>query len=226
MNKCHRIYYSCIICKDIFSTNNLLKHHERCKIKGGKINFEKMPEPPTLNCQYCDHLCKNINSLRNHERLCKSNPNKQKSNLNTEIGRTAWNKGKRDKPDTRDPKLIGKHGGYRENSGRVKKFRVADSFGKPTTLQGNYELRCSDILNELGIKWNRPGALKYDNRNYFADFYLPDYDVYLDPKNDYKAKLDEEKIEKVRVQNDVKVYIILNHQLTSEYILEIINPFS
>ena len=28
-------------------------------------------------CKYCGRLCKNANSLRNHERLCHSNPNRQ-----------------------------------------------------------------------------------------------------------------------------------------------------
>ena len=28
-------------------------------------------------CQYCEKECKNSNSLKNHERLCKLNPNKQ-----------------------------------------------------------------------------------------------------------------------------------------------------
>jgi hypothetical protein len=30
-----------------------------------------------MKCKYCDKLCKNDNSLRNHQRLCKLNPNKQ-----------------------------------------------------------------------------------------------------------------------------------------------------
>lgn len=30
-----------------------------------------------LHCKYCNKECKNLNSLRNHERLCKSNPNRQ-----------------------------------------------------------------------------------------------------------------------------------------------------
>lgn len=30
-----------------------------------------------MNCQFCNKLCKNSNSLRNHERLCKLNPNRQ-----------------------------------------------------------------------------------------------------------------------------------------------------
>jgi hypothetical protein len=109
-------------------------------------------------------------------------------------------------------------GGYRENAGRSKKFKVIDSFGRETTLQSTYELRCSEILNNLGFKWLRPKALKYDGKNYFADFYLPDYNIWLDPKNDYKAKQDEEKISKVINQNNIKLFVILNHQLTEEYI--------
>lgn len=32
-------------------------------------------------CKFCGKLCKNVNSLRNHERLCKLNPNRQVSNF-------------------------------------------------------------------------------------------------------------------------------------------------
>ena len=32
-------------------------------------------------CKYCGKECKNSNSLRNHERLCKLNPNKAESGL-------------------------------------------------------------------------------------------------------------------------------------------------
>lgn len=37
-----------------------------------------------MECKYCSKLCKNDNSLRNHQRLCKLNPNRQilPSNLN------------------------------------------------------------------------------------------------------------------------------------------------
>ena len=32
-------------------------------------------------CKFCGKECKNSNSLRNHERLCKSNPNRQTANI-------------------------------------------------------------------------------------------------------------------------------------------------
>lgn len=47
------------------------------------------------HCQYCGKECHNKNSLSNHERLCKLNPNKVESNLNNfmHYGHKAWNKG-------------------------------------------------------------------------------------------------------------------------------------
>jgi len=45
-----------------------------------------------LTCKHCDKECKNLNSLRNHERLCKFNPEKQVSNLNARQDKTPWNK--------------------------------------------------------------------------------------------------------------------------------------
>lgn len=35
--------------------------------------------PKMLNCRFCQKECKNENSLRNHERLCKENVNRQQS---------------------------------------------------------------------------------------------------------------------------------------------------
>lgn len=53
-------------------------------------------------CQYCGKICKNANSLRNHERLCKSNPNRQ---TNPQKGKTPWNKGLTKETDSRLMKM-------------------------------------------------------------------------------------------------------------------------
>lgn len=199
-------------------------------------------------CKFCNKECKNDNSHRNHERLCPLNPNRKYTSYTLSAnGHVAWNKGKTAKTDERVAKNAEKirqtkknmpatgcgawtseqrsenakkhkTGGYRENAGRSKKFRVLDSYGKETVLQSTYELKCSEILNELSIRWLRPKALKYNERNYFADFYLPDFDIWLDPKNDYKAKQDQEKIKKVIEQNNVKLYVLLKENLTKEFI--------
>lgn len=53
-------------------------------------------------CKFCGKVCKNANSLRNHERLCKANPEHQESSwikFNHERG--AWNKGLTKETDER-----------------------------------------------------------------------------------------------------------------------------
>jgi hypothetical protein len=42
-----------------------------------------------MNCSYCCKLCKNLNSLRNHERLCKLNPNYTPPKPKTEAWKNA-----------------------------------------------------------------------------------------------------------------------------------------
>jgi hypothetical protein len=113
-------------------------------------------------------------------------------------------------------------GGYRPNAGRSKKYKITDSYGNIVTLQSSYELICSEILNDLNILWSRPKALMYDSRRYYPDFYLPEYDIYLDPKNDFKAKQDKEKIQKVVEQNNVTVYVVLKEQLNKQWFCNLV----
>ena len=196
-------------------------------------------------CKFCSKECKNSNSLSNHQRMCPMNlDRKYVSYTSKEYGHTAWNKGL-DKSDERVLNLArkiseaerqplsvetkakisagckGKNGGYRETAGRSKKFYVEDSFGKNVCLQSTYELRTAEILDKLGIKWIRPLSLKYDDRKYYADFYLPEANIWLDPKNDYKAKCDAVKIRKVIEQNNIKLFILSNDQINESYIRSI-----
>lgn len=109
-------------------------------------------------------------------------------------------------------------GGYQENAGRSKKFKIEDSFGKLVTVQSTYELATAEILNELGILWIRPGALKYDGRNYFPDFYLTELDLYLDPKNNYLAIKDAEKIRLASEQNNVEILILTKDKINIQFL--------
>jgi hypothetical protein len=214
MPKC---FCSCIRCYSQISTNNLDRHYlSRLCLSGGKYI-------PLNNCPYCKEDKSRINEdFANHIKWCNKNPNistyKNGKGSRYNTNRTAWNKGKGSKLDLRNPEYVGKIGGYRANAGRSKKFKVTDSFGKTVCLQSSFELKCSEILNNLSIQWIRPKSLKYNNKNYFADFYLLDYDIYLDPKNNYKAKIDKEKINAVMQQNNVKVFILLEENITQEYI--------
>lgn len=201
---------NCPNCNSDVSLSNFNKHYlsKNC-LSGGK-----QVANPSVFCCFCNKEFSSPVGRGIHEVQCELNPVGRKLNS----GNTAWNKGNRSKPDMRNPEYIGKIGGYRPNAGRSKKFKVIDSFGKETVLQSTYELECAKLLNSMNIKWNRPRALKYNSKNYFADFYLPDYSVYLDPKNSYKAKLDAIKIAAVIAENNVKLFVLLKEQINEEYI--------
>lgn len=63
---------------------------------------------------------------------------------------------------------------YVDKNGRVFKF------------DSSWEDALADRLDFLNIEWDRPLPIIYHldgkDRKYFPDFYLPKYDIYLDPK--------------------------------------------
>ena len=101
-------------------------------------------------------------------------------------------------------------------------------YNKEILLDSKYELTVARELNSNNVRWCRPTYLQYydrfgDLRNYYADFYLLDYDVYLDPKNDFLIKKDEEKIKKVIDYNNVSVVILRTGELGWRKIKEKLN---
>jgi hypothetical protein len=92
-------------------------------------------------------------------------------------------------------------------------------------LDSSYELSVAKQLDLFHIKWIRPSYLKYiddcgQTRRYLPDFYLIDFDVYLDPKNDYLITKDLRKIELVKQFNNVKIIILDKNNLLWEKILQ------
>lgn len=69
--------------------------------------------------------------------------------------------------------------------------------GTVILLDSSWEEALARRLDELNINWVRPGPIKWiddtgTSHNYFPDFYLTDYDLYLDPKNPM-ARLNQKK---------------------------------
>ena len=56
-------------------------------------------------------------------------------------------------------------------------------------LDSSYEVLLAEDFDKNNVRWIRPTRFLYrinDVDHYYTpDFYLPDYDVYLDPKNDF-----------------------------------------
>ena len=73
-------------------------------------------------------------------------------------------------------------------------------------LDSTWELELAKRLDSLGIDWIRPEPIKWIDgenveHNYFADFYLKNYDIYLDPKNPYAIKAQKEKLKYLLTQH-------------------------
>jgi hypothetical protein len=84
--------------------------------------------------------------------------------------------------------------------------------GTVVILDSSWEEALAIRLDEIGVNWVRPGAIKWvdDNsvtHNYFPDFYLIDFDLYLDPKNPYAIKAQQSKIKCLTEQ--IKNLVIL-----------------
>lgn len=64
-------------------------------------------------------------------------------------------------------------------------------------LDSSWELKLAQFLDANSIDWERPKGVKYGTKTYFPDFYLPKYDLYLDPKNPYLISISQDKMNQI-----------------------------
>lgn len=77
-------YQVCIYCRQQFkSFHSLKKHKLSCDVllsmmsdEINEVKSNKSFKQADRPCEFCSKLCKNVQSLRSHERLCSLNPNK------------------------------------------------------------------------------------------------------------------------------------------------------
>lgn len=85
-------------------------------------------------------------------------------------------------------------------NGSRKTFRyINPSTNETVTLESTWELKIAELLDSFSISWDRPDPIPWvdkegTSRLYYPDFYLPAYDVYLDPKNPYCMSRDTDKL--------------------------------
>lgn len=129
-----------------------------------------------------------------------------------------------DRPNTQ-PKT--QRGGYRPRSGSSKGAWVTNIIGKAFYLQSSYEIRMAVLLNKAKILWERPESLPYTlnekYHRYYPDFLLPEYQLYLDTKNDYLVSIDALKIEAVRLQTKIQLYVVRDKEITGAYLANILS---
>lgn len=99
------------------------------------------------------------------------------------------------------------------NSKHVRKCKRTHEFtdkkGRCFHFDSSWEDALAIRLDFLDINWVRPEPISYiqngRTRHYFPDFYLPDYDLYLDPKNSWVEKQQKEKLDIVSNLINLKI---------------------
>lgn len=76
---------------------------------------------------------------------------------------------------------------------------------KGIMLDSTWELLLAKRLDEIEVRWIRPDPVVWIDdagisRHYFPDFYLPEHDLYLDPKNPHAIRVQREKLNCLRKQ--------------------------
>lgn len=95
-------------------------------------------------------------------------------------------------------------------------------------LESSWEVKCAQVLDKHGIDWRRPKEsfewfdVEGKRHLYHPDFYLPDTDLYLDPKNPHRQQMDAFKIDDVRSRHPIKLLILSRDEIEEQRLLELI----
>jgi len=199
-------------------------------------------------CSFCGSERPNKNSFINHERTCPQNKNRnykngmqgKKGSLYPVKNHKCWNRGITGNDYSKHFKNgIGGWNHSNETKETLSllacnrlqkhsKYSKNIEYKPGVILESSYEVKLAEILDDLNILWVkvRKGFKWFDGiktRRYIPDFYLPDYDIFLDPKNDYLIKRDEKKIKSAMELNDIKVIVLCFKELTRQKIVDILS---
>lgn len=190
-----------------------------------------------FECIFCLKQYSSNSGRMIHQNQCALNPNKK----NYQLGRKAWNAGLNKVTCERVAKQsstlkeglrtgrIQQSQKTQDGLKRLSESAKAHGLGgyRPHPNKGQWycgiwfdskwEVEVAKSLDESGIKWERPknGFIWTDSGcKYYPDFYLVEYDVFLDPKNPYLRKKDKEKIEQAQIRNDIRVIVLDETQLS------------
>ena len=211
----------CVYCNTQYSNANMKKHEQSCRKNPNNVSLCLNCNTPTSRGKYCSTKCgisySNKNKIRSketNEKISKSLSGKKHNHGNgqkfckiqalyCEICKSpfvlkSWSKTRKTCSEKCRIELVFTDRKY--VNGKRKTIEYFCKYeNKNVFLESSWELEIAKFLDENNINWIRPKSLTWidDNskrRRYFPDFYLIDYNIYLDPKNSYCMKLDEDKM--------------------------------
>lgn len=150
-------------------------------------------------CKFCGKPCKNANSLRNHERLCKENPSRDEHSLkvlsenrnNWNACHTAWNKGKTKEADARVAK-------YAKTNSLNHQGENHNWFGRKHTDETKAKIAATQKENYRGI--SRYATVREQRQSYAEDYFDT---IFIEAKKQYHV----ERFFLDYAWPDVKIYI-------------------
>lgn len=109
---------------------------------------------------------------------------------------------------------------------KVNYTRASD--GKVIQMDSSWEVKCAEKLDELNVEWERTEDIKLQyidkkaqTRNYIPDFYLPEYDIYLEVKG-YWTTPARWKMRSVMDRNPGKIRLLQSLDEISELQLPVL----
>lgn len=177
--------------------------------KGGHTRFCKN------NPEYENNIKEHKNRNKNQTPWNKGMKSPYSEETNLKRGKTVSQKHKQGiykdsaKKSAKTRKINGNHLHTEETKQRIRDAALVSPHRrlkkgvieyKGILLDSSWELELAKRLDELEIKWIRPDPIPWVDdegvtHNYFPDFYLEDYDLFLDPKNPQAIKVQKKKID-------------------------------
>ena len=225
----------CPKCLSEINIPNFNRHLDACNGLGTFKENQKIKNSSNLinSCEYCKKEFSTIQGLNGHRyrsHILKDNQKEFGVKGNIKIKKLVDSGelilGKLHTEETKDLlsiiacERLEKHSKYSKNI----------EYKPGIILESSYEVRLAKILDELKIEWIkvRQGYKWDDNgkiRRYIPDFYLPKYNLFLDPKNDYLIKKDKKKIESASILNNIKVLVLCEKQIYQEIIKNLLENY-
>lgn len=201
--------YECPICKERYTKFGIINHYYRKHTEQG-IEFAR-DLGHKIGIFYKGHEAWNKGLTKNNNLILKNMGEKLRAKyLNGELHGSF--KGKYHTEETKNKlSIVARNSNHRRLVRNCRYYIRKD--GSQVLLDSSWEEKLAKLLDDKNINWIRPEPIKWIDKegkshNYFPDFYLPDYDLYLDPKNPQACKVQKEKLD---ILNEIYNNIIILH---------------
>lgn len=213
--------FNCKYCnKECKNKNSLVQHEIRCKLNPNKIqvvNHRGKNNPMYGKSAWNKGLTKETD-----ERVKKYGETYHIKYINGSYH--ILGKGKTIEKEKIRKYKLSQHAKLKNNFWKCRKKHLIEY--NNIKFDSSYEVIVAQSLDKYHINWKKCKSFKYIDKNnieheYTPDFYLPDFNIYLDPKNDFLINninpnlgfKDTDKIKWVCKQNNIRVIILNKNQL-------------